>query len=99
MRRPPLRKCHIMSYDELERRCPRLGSVVPFHFCRSGESNQPCFKVFDCWWETFDVTAFFKERMSPSEFDRLVKGGTTPPNKVASLVDIIRQAQERVRQE
>ncbi len=86
-----------MSYDELERRCPRLGSPVPFRFCRSGEDGRPCFKVFDCWWESFDVTAYFKERLSPAEFDRLA--GATPPDKVSSLVDIIRQAQERVRQQ
>lgn len=87
-----------MPYDRLERRCPRLGSVVPFHFCRTSDNNQPCFKVFDCWWESFDVTAYFKERLSPSEFEQLVRAGTTPPDKVASLVDIIRRAQERAGQ-
>ena len=88
-----------MEPERFERRCPRLGGDVVFGYCKvCGEGETPCFKVFDCWWETFDVTAYLKERLSPSAFDRLVDAGTTPPNKVASLVDIIRQAQERTRQ-
>lgn len=85
-----------MPYDQIERRCPRLGSEVSFHFCRTSEDGRPCFKVLDCWWESFDVAAYFKARLSPEAFDRL--SHPAAPNKVASLVDIIRQAQERVGQ-
>ena len=84
-----------MNRDELIRRCPRLGSEVDFKYCRTcGKEQQPCFKVLDCWWEDFDVVAYFKQQLSPEAFDRLAQA--PPPNKVACLVDIIRQAQERL---
>ncbi len=83
-------------YDTLERRCPRLGSPVRFHYCRTaGQEHQPCFKVLDCWWEQFDVAGFFRQRLDPQAFERLT--AAPPPDKVASLVELIRQAQERVR--
>ena len=83
-----------MPYDTLERRCPRLGHPVPFRFCRFSEQERPCFKVLDCWWEQFDVVAYFKVRLSAADFDRLAH--RPPPDKVVSLLDLIRQAQERV---
>jgi hypothetical protein len=80
--------------DDMERRCPRLGSLVTFGYCRACEAGQqPCFKVLDCWWEQFDVVDYFRGRLSPEAFERLAS--PPPPNKVASLVALIRQAQER----
>ena len=84
-----------MEPDGFERRCPRLGGDVTFGYCRvCGESQTPCFKVFDCWWESFDVVAFMKTHLSPEAFEALSKN-RRPPDKVASLVDLIRQAQKR----
>ncbi|KJS31561.1 MAG: hypothetical protein VR64_10970 [Desulfatitalea sp. BRH_c12] len=81
------------EYDDKQRRCPRLGSVVSFHYCRT-VGDAPCFKVLDCWWERFDVAACLRECLSPEAFARLAAAG--PPDKVTSLVDLIRQARERV---
>jgi len=87
-----------MAYDHLERRCPRLGSVVSFGYCRAcGQERQACFKVFDCWWEQFDVTSYFQQRLSPDAFKRLAQAPS--PNKIASLVDLIQQARQRVQKE
>jgi len=84
-----------MEPDGFERRCPRLGSDVTFGYCRlCGESQIPCFKVFDCWWERFDVVACMKACLSKEDFEALSKNRRLP-DKVASLVDLIRQAQER----
>ncbi len=84
------------SHDKCERRCPRLGSVVHFGYCRTCASErQPCFKVFDCWWEQFDVTAYFKQHLSAEAFDRLAQ--TKAPDKVSSLLDLIQQAQDRLK--
>ncbi len=83
------------SYDAMQRRCPRLGGQVPFCYCRRMEGSQhPCAKVFDCWWERFDVVEYFRRHLSPDAFKKLQN--TPPPEKVASLVDLIRQARERV---
>ena len=85
-----------MDPDRLERRCPRLGGDVTFAYCKCCEREQTaCFKIFDCWWERFDVVAHLRTRLSPQEFEALA-ARRTPPNKVAGLVDLIRQARERV---
>jgi len=85
----------MMKTDHLNRRCPRLGSEVGFSYCRScGREDQPCFKVLDCWWEIFDVVAYFKDRLSPEAFARLTQA--RPPDKMSSLLDLVRQAQARL---
>ena len=84
-----------MNHDSLERRCPRLGGPVSFEYCRTcGEDRQPCFKVFDCWWEHFDVVGYFQSCLSREAFEQLSR--KRAPDKVASLVELIRQARARV---
>ncbi len=83
-----------MDVDDQERRCPRLGHSVRFGYCRTcGEEMPVCFKVFDCWWERFDVVAYLKGRMPEDEFAKLSKAEPKP--KVASLLDLIAQAKKR----
>ena len=83
------------TLDQSERRCPRLGHAISFGYCRvSGDNRQPCFKVFDCWWEQFDVVSYFRQRLPVDTFNQLSL--TSPPNKVASLVDLIQQARNRI---
>ncbi len=80
-----------MKPDDLTVRCPRLGSNVGFGYCRKcGDGQSPCFKVFDCWWETFDVVAYFKERLSDEEFAKIAN--SRPKPKVSSLLELIEQA-------
>jgi len=87
-----------MDAERLERRCPRLGGDVAFGYCTvCGEEKKPCFKVFDCWWERFDVVAHMQACLSPEAFDAL--SASRPQPKVTSLVDLIRQAQERASQD
>lgn len=78
----------------LEKRCPRLGSPVPFKYCLdTGDATGPCFKIMDCWWEDFDIRSFLEKNLSPEALDRLLKA--KPPPKVASLVELIEQAKKR----
>lgn len=80
--------------NPLERRCPRLGGPVPFSYCKkSDEHQQPCFKIVDCWWETFDVVRYLKDNLPEDQFDRLMEARPKP--KVASLVELIEKAQKR----
>lgn len=84
-----------MNPDALERRCPRLGGDVALAYCKiCGEGNAPCFKVLDCWWERFDVVAHMKACLSPDAF-AVLAARRPPPDKVASLLDLIRKAQDR----
>jgi hypothetical protein len=76
--------------DHLERRCPRLGGPVFFGYCRrdAGEGT-PCWKILDCWWEYFDVTACLSE----AELNA-VKTSTLKP-KVSSILELIARAQHQ----
>jgi len=82
------------TYDHLERRCPRLGGSVTFGYCRLNSGSElPCWKVFDCWWEVFDIVKFMQSILTPEQFERL--RGTKPKPKVASLIELIDQAKQR----
>ena len=82
-----------MDRETLERRCPRLGGTVSFSYCRtSGENGSACFKVFDCWWERFDVSAYMRRSVSKDEFRKLAR--TSPKPKLASILELIEQAKQ-----
>ena len=82
------------SKKKLMRRCPRLGNPVPFEYCEiCGDDHQPCFKILDCWWESFDVVQYLKEKLSEDQFNRLM--AAEPKPKIASLVELIEQAKKR----
>lgn len=88
-----------MDIDEskecLEIRCPRLGGTVSFNYCRTtGEENLPCWKVFDCWWESFDVVAYLRAYLSEDEIKRIAN--TKPKPKITSLVELIEKAKQNV---
>ena len=87
-----------MKPEYLQRRCPRLGGHVRFDYCRNLDGScAPCFKVLDCWWEHFDVAAYFQRHLSEEDFIRMTEA--RPPEKLASLVEIIHQAQQRVQED
>ena len=80
--------------QKLERRCPRLGGPVPFNYCMAvDEDKQPCFKVVDCWWETFDIVRYLQDNLPEEEFTRLMQARPRP--KIASLVEMIDLAKRR----
>lgn len=82
------------SKDHLERRCPRLGGPVTFEYCRQcGDERLPCWKVFDCWWEYFDITAYLSSNLSEDTFNKLVN--TKPMPKINTLVELIERAKNR----
>ena len=82
------------SNDHLERRCPRLGGAVTFSYCRCVDDNgKPCWKVFDCWWEVFDVVAYFKSRLDKASFEKIAS--TRPKPKITSILEMVEQAKKR----
>lgn len=86
---------NLNSFDEKQRYCPRLGGPIRFSFCRmAGDEKEPCYKVFDCWFEHFDVVGYFRQCLSKEAFQDLACH--RPPNKVTSLVGLIHQARQRL---
>ncbi len=82
--------------EELERRCPRLGSPISFRYClMSGEDDFVCWKVLDCWWETFDVEGYLKNNMPESVFKELMAKADQPKNKISSIIEIIEKVKKK----
>jgi hypothetical protein len=78
---------------QLTRRCPRLGGPVSFYYCKTcGQDQQVCWKIIDCWWETFDVVRYLQERLSAEQFSRIA--GKKGKTKIASIVEIIEQSKK-----
>jgi hypothetical protein len=76
----------------LSRRCPMLGHDVPFSYCREPAQEIPCRKIYDCWWEQFDIKSFIAAHYS----DEVQKAIVQPPKpKMLSLLEIIEQASRR----
>lgn len=87
-------KAESKDKDNLICRCPRLGGPVSFGYCKkSGDEGRPCWKIFDCWWEYFDIVTYLKKELSSDEFNSLVKAKAKP--KINSLIDLIEQARKR----
>jgi hypothetical protein len=81
--------------NQLARYCPRLGGPVAFSYCLRCEQEQPCFKVVDCWWETFDIVQDLRDHLPADQFDRVMNAQPRP--KISSLVEMIAQARQRIR--
>ena len=85
----------IDAHDHRSRRCPMLGHPVPFSYCRSPGRDLPCPRIFDCWWETFDVVGFVRSHFSEDDVARIRQ---PKPDKAATIVELIQRAQ-RVKDE
>ena len=82
-----------MSIDQNDHRCLRcrmLGHEVKFSYCRQPGREIPCGKIFDCWFETFDVKEFIHSHYTQEQIQQIL---APAPAKMSSLLDLIRQAQ------
>ncbi len=80
-----------ISYDNLDRRCPVLGGPVTFKYCKKcGDGDTFCWKVIDCWWDTFDIMAYLKITLNADSIEKLVNARPKP--KVNTLVELIEKA-------
>jgi hypothetical protein len=73
-------------------RCPRLGHLIHFYYCRSENQGLPCFKTLQCWYDHFLVEEFMRETLTPEEWDRVFN--RPPKAKIVSLIELIEQAKE-----
>ncbi len=79
--------------DDFQIRCPRLGHQINFPYCRAENSGLPCFKTLDCWYNHFDVHAYFSDKLTKEDFEKSFLNKVKP--KVSSLFDLIEQAKAR----
>jgi hypothetical protein len=78
-------------------RCPRLGHELTFGYCRRETGGKPCRLILDCWRERFDVRSFLQAHLPEEGMAQVERAGAAPPpSKVLSLVEMIRQAKDRI---
>jgi len=81
------------DYDTLERRCPKLGHFISFHYCRSLEEGL-CLKIVDCWWEMFDVVSYLSQNGYDKELAMISQ--KPPKQKLTNIIEQIYQAKRRL---
>ncbi|MBW2000064.1 MAG: hypothetical protein JRJ29_19150 [Deltaproteobacteria bacterium] len=79
--------------EDLEIRCPRLGHMISFSYCRQENTGFPCFKTLGCWFRHFAVEDYLREQLSQEEWEKTFGRPRTP--KVLSLVQMIEEAKKR----
>jgi hypothetical protein len=77
------------EHDDKTAYCRALGHYVPFKYCRTVSGGIPCRRIKDCWFEKIDIEHYIMENFTESERERIF---TPPPEKIASLVDLIQKA-------
>lgn len=80
----------IEIHDDKVMYCRMLGHEVPFKYCRTGATGQVCRRIFDCWFQTFDVASFMRAHYTDAEIQSIL---APPKPKMATLAELIRQAQ------
>ena len=78
--------------DNYKIRCPRLGHQIYFSYCLSESMGLPCFKIFDCWFEHFQVEEYLQKELGPEEWKRLLI--RPEKTKAQSLIELIEQAKK-----
>jgi len=81
----------ITHHDGRRRRCPMLGHDVPLAYCRAPGSEIPCRRVFDCWWETFEVEAFVRAHYGAGVIAQIL---APRQDKTATIVELIERARK-----
>ena len=79
----------ITRHDQRRRRCPRLGHDIHFGYCRSPGAELPCRRVFDCWWESFNVEGFIRRHYSEQDIENILRPRT---DKLTSILEILQKA-------
>ena len=84
----------IEEHDNEVIHCRMLGHEVPFSYCRKGASSQPCRKIFDCWFQTFEIEPFMREHYTQEQIKNIL---SPPKPKITTLFELIQQAQEKMK--
>ena len=73
--------------DDHKIRCPRLGHMIHFSYCRVENTGLPCFKTLDCWFEHFMV----EEHLSRHILEKIAEVGKfeeRPGTGIAIQIDV-----------
>ncbi len=79
------------SYDEYTTRCPMLGHLVPFKYCRQVNHQKPCHRLLDCWHEIFNVKAFVESNYSEKDIASIL---SPPKHKLSQILELVEKAKK-----
>jgi hypothetical protein len=79
-------------FEEMQIRCPKLGGLVSFEYCRIEERQGPCRRAVICWSVHFDVERYFRGIVAPEEFEE--RFHKPPASKLVTLMELIEQARK-----
>ena len=82
---------NINEHDKRSIRCRMLGHEVLFSYCRQVSADLPCRKILDCWFEQFDIDKFINQHYTKQQIQKILQ---PPAPKLASIVELIQQAQK-----
>lgn len=81
----------IEQNDERRIRCRILGHEVKFSYCRQPGREIPCGKIFDCWFEIFDIEEFIRGHYTQEQIQQIL--APSKP-KMVSLMELIQRAKD-----
>jgi len=79
------------AFDARQIYCRRLGHYLGFSYCRSERNGLPCQSLRGCWGDKLPLEEYLRLHYRPGELAHL---GEPPPDKTATLVELIRRAQQ-----
>ena len=83
------------KFDNLVRRCPKLGNEVKFQYCKNiADNNDICPIILNCWWEIFDVEKYLNEILTEEKLQKIKNFQQKP--KMTSLIEMIEKAKRRL---
>lgn len=80
------------QFDDIEGYCRMLGHYVPFTYCRTLQSQNPCSKILNCYFERLPIQEYVDRLYSKEEQEKLFAPQTP---KFQSILDLIKQAKDR----
>jgi hypothetical protein len=79
------------QHDQRRRHCPMLGHEISLCYCRAPAAPLPCGKIFDCWWEHFDVVGFMKDHFTQQQVEQIL---SSRPDRVTTILGLIEKARK-----
>lgn len=76
------------KHDEKTMRCRMLGQQIPFGYCRTCNNSIPCKKIYDCWFQAFDIEKFINEHYSQ---ETIAKIKTPNQGRMSIIYDILKK--------
>ena len=80
------------SFDHLEIYCPQLGMLIPFQYCRRGQSPLPCRNLIGCWEKRIPVDSFLAENFPRPDLEAAFGG--LPKTRLERIFDCLTQIKE-----